>query len=87
MLLAAGSAFFTPTLSSLISKQAGAQDQGVVLGAYQSATALARFLGPAVSGSVYVGLGLTAPFLLAAVLIIPALGLLIPAIRRSFPKQ
>ena len=28
VLLAAGSAFFTPTLSSLISKQAGAQDQG-----------------------------------------------------------
>lgn len=87
LLLAAGSAFFTPTLSSLISKQAGAQDQGVVLGAYQSATALARFVGPAISGTVYVGLGLAAPFVLAAALIVPAAGLLIPATRRDLSKQ
>jgi predicted MFS family arabinose efflux permease len=83
VLLAIGSAFFTPAVSSLISKHAGPQDQGIVLGAYQSATALARFAGPAVSGWVYISWGLGAPFQVAALLIVPALGLLILARRRG----
>ncbi|MHB1204713.1 MAG: hypothetical protein ACYCZX_04025, partial [Rhodospirillaceae bacterium] len=67
----------------LISKHAGPQDQGVVLGAYQSATALARFAGPAVAGTVYINWGIGAPFQVAALLIIPALGLLGLAGRRA----
>ncbi len=85
-LLAIGTALFTPTLSSLISKRASATDQGAVLGAYQSATALARFAGPAVAGAVYTGLGRSEPFLLAASLAIPAAGLLAAAARHKFPK-
>lgn len=85
-LLAIGTALFTPTLSSLISKQAGAGDQGAVLGAYQSATALARFAGPAVAGSVYAGFSRSAPFVLAAILAIPAAGLLAGAAQSRFSK-
>jgi len=35
-----------PSLSSLVSKEARAEDRGTVLGAYQSASALGRILGP-----------------------------------------
>ncbi len=86
LLLAVGTALFTPTLSSLISKGAGAADQGAVLGAYQSAAALARFAGPAAAGAVYTGLGRSAPFLLAALLAIPAAGLLAAANARNFSR-
>jgi DHA1 family tetracycline resistance protein-like MFS transporter len=81
-LLGVGSAFFTPALSSLISTQAGPRDQGVVLGAYQSATALARFAGPAVAGLIYANWGIGAPFQVAALLLLPALALLGLARRR-----
>lgn len=85
-LLAIGTALFTPTLSSLISKRAGAGDQGAVMGAYQSASALARFAGPAVAGSVYTGFGRSAPFHLAAVLAVPAAALLVAAARSKLSK-
>lgn len=86
VLLAIGTALFTPTLSSLISKHAGAGDQGAVLGAYQSATALARFAGPAVAGAIYTGYGRSAPFQFAALLLIPAAVLVAGAARSRFPK-
>lgn len=86
VLMAIGTALFTPTLSSLISKRAGAHDQGAVLGAYQSATALARFAGPAVAGSIYAGFGPGAPFRFAALLAIPAAALLVAAARTKFSK-
>lgn len=86
VLLAVGTALFTPTLSSLISKHAGAGDQGAVLGTYQSATALARFAGPAVAGAIYTGYGRSAPFQFAALLLIPAAVLVAAAARSRFPK-
>ena len=44
--LALGSSLVNPTLSSLISKSAGAQEQGSVLGISQGLGSLARALGP-----------------------------------------
>ena len=82
VLLAVGSALFTPAVSSLVSKYAGAQDQGAVLGVYQSATALARFAGPAAAGTLYIKWGIGAPFQVAALMILPALALLLTAGRR-----
>ena len=82
VLLAVGSALFTPAVSSLVSKYAGAQDQGAVLGVYQSATALARFAGPAAAGTLYIRWGIGAPFQVAALMILPALALLLTAGRR-----
>jgi MFS family permease len=43
----------TPSLSSLVSKQADAADQGAILGLAASASALGRILGPFVGNVVY----------------------------------
>lgn len=74
--LGIGSALFNPSLSSLVSLEAADGERGAVLGVYQSATALARVVGPAFSGLVFAQWGPPAPFAVAAALIAPALGLL-----------
>ena len=82
-LLALGSALFTPAISSLVSREAQGHEQGAVLGVYQSATALGRVAGPAVSGTIYASLGFDAPYQFAALLLIPALILLALAFPRA----
>lgn len=47
-IVVAGFALMQPSLSSLVSRRVGPQDQGGVLGVGQSVNALARILGPAV---------------------------------------
>jgi DHA1 family tetracycline resistance protein-like MFS transporter len=74
--LALGSALFTPSVSSLVSQEAADHERGAVLGVYQGATALSRIVGPGFSGVVFAKLGPAMPFLLAAALVLPALGLL-----------
>lgn len=64
VLLAAGSGLHSPSLSSLISRTAGAQ-QGSVLGVSQSLGALGRILGPLSATSVF-RLGTSVPYLIAA---------------------
>ncbi len=73
--LALGSALFTPSLSSLVSSEAGEHERGAVLGIYQGVTSLSRVVGPAFSGAVFAHGGPGAPFFLAATLVVPALGL------------
>jgi len=73
---AVGSALFTPSLTSLVSQEAGEHERGAVLGVYQGVTALSRVVGPAFSGVAFARLGQPAPFLLAAALVVPALCLL-----------
>ena len=80
--LGVGSALFTPSLTSLVSKQAGEHERGAVLGVYQGVTSLSRVVGPAFSGAVFARLGPPAPFFLAAGLVIPAMALL-AAVRRA----
>jgi DHA1 family tetracycline resistance protein-like MFS transporter len=77
--LALGSALFSPALSSLVSQEARADEQGAVLGLYQSASALGRVAGPAVSGTIYVHLGVDAPYQVAGLLLLPAIVLLLVA--------
>jgi multidrug resistance protein len=48
--LAIGNSLVTPLVSSLASKSADAQSQGVVLGITQSVASLARLLGPSLGG-------------------------------------
>jgi len=82
--LALGSALFTPSVSSLVSQEAADHERGAVLGVYQGATSLSRIVGPGFSGVVFAKLGPSAPFLLAAALVLPALGLLALArVRKS----
>lgn len=60
-----GNAFFTPTLSSLLSKSAGKKEQGTVMGVSQSVGALSRIAGPFIGGFLY-GIDLHLPNTLAA---------------------
>ena len=81
--LAVGSALFNPSLSSLVSQEAGDYERGAVLGVYQGATALSRIIGPAFSGMIFADVGTSAPFYVAAALVVPALGMLLLRARSS----
>jgi DHA1 family tetracycline resistance protein-like MFS transporter len=74
---------YLPSLSSLASKQADASERGVVMGTYQSATSLARVIGPMVSGSLYVALSFRAPFIAGIVVALPALWLIVQSQRAA----
>jgi MFS family permease len=66
-LIALGNGLVTPSLPAYVSKRAGAGTQGVTLGSLQSASALARVLGPAAGGLLYQTLSPSAPYYLGAV--------------------
>lgn len=74
-LLAIGMGLLSPSISSLISQQAGEGERGGVLGLSQSAQSLARIIGPAVAGAVYGGLGRNASYYLGALLMVGVLWL------------
>ncbi|MDZ7849035.1 MAG: MFS transporter [Owenweeksia sp.] len=63
--IAFGTAFFSPTLSSLLTQNARDDEQGKVLGLMQSMGSLARIIGP-VTGGFFYGLSLYLPFTVAA---------------------
>jgi MFS transporter, DHA1 family, tetracycline resistance protein len=63
---------FTPSNSALASKQSDAHERGVVMGTYQSASSLARVIGPFASGPLYGIFGSNAPFLAGACVALPA---------------
>lgn len=64
-----GFAMTTPSLQSMVSKQAPADRQGAVMGVNQSASALARVIGMAV-GPVLLGAHLYLPYLSTAALMV-----------------
>lgn len=68
VVLSVGSGLFSPSQSSLLSRSVDADRQGVTLGLSQSASALGRILGPAVSGLLFERAHGT-PFLVGAVLL------------------
>ena len=70
-LLAIGFGMANPSLASLVSRRAGAGDQGMVLGVYQSAGSLARVVGPALAGVAFAQIDKSAPFLLGAAILVP----------------
>jgi MFS family permease len=67
-LLAIGMGLLNPSVTSLVSRVAGAEERGGVMGVSQSAASLARILGPAVAGAVFTLWGRNAPYYLGAVL-------------------
>ncbi|HEX3864445.1 MAG TPA: MFS transporter [Stellaceae bacterium] len=73
--LAIGMGALQPSLNSLISRRAGPEEQGEIMGAAQSLASLARVLGPLVAGWLFVAWGHSGPFLWGAVLV--AAGVLI----------
>jgi len=70
-----GTAFFQTSMQSLLSQRAGASERGLVLGVYQSTSAMARFTGQAGAGTLYGQIAPNAPFLLGALAMIPALAM------------
>jgi DHA1 family tetracycline resistance protein-like MFS transporter len=83
MLCGLGAGAYLPSLSSLVSKQAEPQERGVIMGTYQSATSLARIIGPTVSGAIYAGIAFNAPFLAGVLVAAPALVLIARSQARS----
>ena len=67
MMIAAGSGLASPSVSSYVSRRAGADVQGLVLGTLQSLSALARVLGPIAGGLLYQSITPGSPYLISAV--------------------
>jgi multidrug resistance protein len=86
-----GSGISSPSIASLISKAVGAEVQGGVLGAGQSAASLARVIGPACGGFFFDRFGVHAPYLLGATVMIVAwtisLTLLRPPLEEPRPPR
>ncbi|TVQ46589.1 MAG: MFS transporter [Gammaproteobacteria bacterium] len=67
-----GTALFGTSLQSLLSRRAGPQERGAVMGVYQSTSSLGRFCGQTMSGTLYGQVGPNAPFAIGALAMIPA---------------
>ena len=67
--LAVGMGLMQPSLNSLISRRAGAEEQGEVLGVTQSVGSLSRVLGPIIAGALFEAFGRNSPFLWGALLV------------------
>jgi DHA1 family tetracycline resistance protein-like MFS transporter len=84
-----GSALWRPSLSSLITKLAAGNEQGLANGGTQASAALATIIGPIVAGLLFERVGIAAPFWAGAVQFgLAALTMAIavrvqPALRRS----
>ena len=73
--LALGMGAMQPSINSLISRRAGAEQQGEVLGVAQSVGGLSRVLGPLIAGTLFNELGRGSPFLWGAALVAAALAI------------
>lgn len=71
VVLALGQGLATPTLSSLLSQQSDADEQGGTLGLGQSFSALARAVGPIVAGWLY-DRGESLPYVVGGLLVLAA---------------
>lgn len=74
--LTTGQGLITPTLASLVAGTAEASRRGGALGVQQAAAGLARVVGPAAAGVAFERVGIGAPYLGGAVLVLVALGAL-----------
>jgi DHA1 family tetracycline resistance protein-like MFS transporter len=79
--LALGMGLTQPSLNSLISRRAGREEQGEVLGVSQSVGSLSRVLGPAAAGFLFGEFGRNAAFFSGAVLAGAALLLALKLVR------
>src|SRR5262249_6243780 len=64
--LALGSGLTNPSLAAFVSRCAGGESQGVVLGVLQSSGAFARVIGPALAGLLYGSIAREAPYVAGA---------------------
>jgi len=66
-----GVGLFNPSVSSMVSKTASANERGAVMGKYQASSAMGRVAGPLICGPIYSGIALAAPFTLGSILMLP----------------
>jgi DHA1 family tetracycline resistance protein-like MFS transporter len=87
-LLAIGMGLLNPSVTSLVSRVAGADERGGVMGVTQSASSLARILGPALAGAVFTLWGRDAPYYLGAVMmaLVVAMALRLPRSQAAQPS-
>ena len=67
--LALGMGAMQPSINSLISRRAGPEQQGEIMGVAQAIGSLSRVLGPIIAGALFGAFGRNSPFLLGAVLV------------------
>ena len=78
-----GQAIAWPNVAALISRNSDHSEQGACLGLNNAAAALSRLSGPLMLGVAFSFISVNAPFWLAAVLVLPAIGLSLSA-RRTY---
>ncbi|EKY26932.1 transporter, major facilitator family protein [Brevundimonas diminuta 470-4] len=76
---ACGMSLAMPNISSLISRSSPPDRQGAMLGLNMAAGSMARIVGPIVAGALYSAVGPNWPFLIGAVLTVPAAAMAINA--------
>jgi DHA1 family tetracycline resistance protein-like MFS transporter len=90
IVLAVGSGITQPTVSSYVSRRAPPDEQGGTLGTHQSASSLARVIGPALGGYLYGGFGPRSPYVTGACGMLLALTIalrLVPALQGMAASQ
>jgi MFS family permease len=75
VLITAGQGLLTPALTSLVAGRARHDRRGAVLGVQQSASALARVIGPILGTALFGHVSTGAPFAAGAILAVVAIGL------------
>ncbi|MFP5355113.1 MAG: MFS transporter [Gemmatimonadota bacterium] len=74
-----GSALFSPSVSSLVTRSAGPRERGAVLGLFQGTASLGRVIGPMAASGVSALAGLRAPFWVAAAVSLGGIAMLRPS--------
>ncbi|MDG1461957.1 MAG: MFS transporter [Gammaproteobacteria bacterium] len=80
---AAAGALFNTVAVSWVSRHAGEQERGTVIGVYQSFVYLGRAVGPTFSGLMFQTLGVNSPLLLGAAVLVPCFFIVVSVRRRS----
>jgi MFS family permease len=86
-LLPLGMGLLNPSMTSLISKEAGADERGGVLGVAQSAGSLARIIGPAVAGPLFTVFGRDAPYYASAAVMTLAVAMALRLTRATIGRR
>jgi MFS family permease len=77
LLLSVGQGVASPSITSLVTEHAPRERRGEALGFQQSATAVARVVGPPAAGAMFDRVGIWSPYLAGAVLCAAAVGLVV----------
>lgn len=83
---AGGGALATTSMTSLVSRQAGEHERGLVLGVYNSGAWMGRFLGPPMSGLLFQTIAVQAP-LYGAAIVMAMCFIAVAALRKRMRRE